>query len=345
MPQTSRHNPLYAALRPIAPLAVRVIVAVVLVVMGATDIQAQSAYSSRKDSIKAATRISAAMKNDTTKKLLPTINSAKAAVSPEKTIVADSTLKNLSAERKIVADSVRKAFPADGIAKIKKENDSLYADDLRRVMLMDSIQAAKDSIMESEDSARVERMLIAPTADTPVTEEKPRDWLSWRPNPQKALWLALVLPGGGQIYNRKYWKLPIIYGGIVGCIYAMSWNNMMYKDYSQAYLDIMDSDPNTQSYNQFLHLGKQITPANEERYKQIFKSRKDKYRRWRDLSFFCLLGVYAISIIDAYVDAELSQFDISPDLSLKVQPTVVGATPQNGLTGESSLGVNCTLNF
>ena len=59
--------------------------------------------------------------------------------------------------------------------------------------------------------------------------------LQWRPNPQRALWLALVFPGGGQIYNRKYWKLPLVYGGMMGCLYAMNWNNMMYKDYSQAY--------------------------------------------------------------------------------------------------------------
>ncbi|MCR5472051.1 MAG: hypothetical protein K6F02_02680 [Prevotella sp.] len=172
-----------------------------------------------------------------------------------------------------------------------------------------------------------------------------RDWNTWRPDPQRALWLALVIPGGGQIYNRKYWKLPIVYGGFVGCIYAMMWNNMMYKDYSQAYLDIMDDDPGTASYNKFLHLGKQITPANEERYKQIFKSRKDKYRRWRDLSFFCMLGVYAVSVIDAYVDAELSSFDISKDLSLKVRPTVISNKSSVNPLYATSLGVNCSINF
>ena len=173
-----------------------------------------------------------------------------------------------------------------------------------------------------------------------------RDWNTWKPNPQRALWLALVIPGAGQIYNRKFWKLPIIYGGFMGCIYALTWNNMMYKDYSQAYLDLMDDDPGTASYNKFLHLGKQIqTKADEERYKKIFKSRKDKYRRWRDMSFFVMLGVYAFSVIDAYVDAELSVFDISKDLSLKVQPAVMGnPTVENPLYA-TSLGVNCSLNF
>lgn len=182
--------------------------------------------------------------------------------------------------------------------------------------------------------------------DTVVAPKKQkRDWATWSPDPQRALWMALVIPGGGQIYNRKYWKLPLIYGGFMGCLYAMSWNNTMYKDYSQAYLDIMDSDPNTQSYNRFLHFGATIDSSNEERYKKIFKSRKDKYRRWRDMSFFCLIGVYALSVIDAYVDAELSQFDISNDLSLRVEPAIINNGSSNNFLEGSSIGVNLGLKF
>lgn len=173
-----------------------------------------------------------------------------------------------------------------------------------------------------------------------------RDWATWKPDPKRAMWLAIMIPGAGQIYNRKYWKLPIVYGGFVGCAYAMRWNNQMYLDYSQAYLDIMDDDPNTQSYSSFLHLGAAITDANIERYKKIFKSRKDKYRRWRDLSFVCMLGVYAISIIDAYVDASLSQFDISDDLSLRLSPAVVnGNTFTDKGLQNSALGMNASLTF
>ncbi len=173
----------------------------------------------------------------------------------------------------------------------------------------------------------------------------PRDLSTWKPNPQRAMWLAMVLPGAGQIYNRKYWKLPIFYGGMMGCLYAMNWNNMMYKDYSQAYLDIMDDDPTTQSYNTFLHLGRQIDASNEERYKKLFKSRKDKYRRWRDMSFFCLIGVYALSVIDAYVDAELSQFDISKDLSLRVEPAIINGWQKGNSLDTSALGLQCSLIF
>lgn len=181
-------------------------------------------------------------------------------------------------------------------------------------------------------------------AATDTTKTK-RDWATWKPNPKRAMWLALVIPGAGQIYNRKYWKLPIIYGGFVGCAYAMRWNNMMYRDYSQAYLDIMDDDPTTESYNQFLHLGNKITAENMDRWKEIFKKRKDRYRRWRDMSFFCMLGVYALSVIDAYVDASLSEFDISPDLSMRVSPAVINSKADLTGSKHTSVGISCCLNF
>ena len=180
----------------------------------------------------------------------------------------------------------------------------------------------------------------------PKAEKKARrDWDAWRPDPKRSMWLAIVLPGAGQIYNRKFWKLPIFYGGFVGCAYAMRWNDQMYKDYSQAYLDIMDDNPATQTYNQFLHLGAQVTEANTEQYKTIFKRRKDMYRRWRDLSFFCIVGVYALSVIDAYVDASLSEFDVSGDLSLRLAPALLNDSQTNNPLKSSALGLQCNLTF
>lgn len=206
-------------------------------------------------------------------------------------------------------------------------------------ILADSIPS--DSVYA--DSVKKE---ISMAIDTAKPVKVPKDWSTWKPDPKRALWLALVFPGGGQIYNRKYWKLPLVYGGFVGCLYAMNWNNTQYKDYSQAYLDITDDDPRTDSYNKFLHLGTQITTASDmKRYTEIFKNRKDKYRRWRDLSFFVLLGVYALSVIDAYVDAELSVFDISTDLSLKVEPTIINNHTSRNPFDSSSVGLQCSLNF
>ena len=172
-----------------------------------------------------------------------------------------------------------------------------------------------------------------------------RDWNTWKPDVKRALWLSIVLPGAGQIYNHKYWKLPIFYGGVVGCVYAMTWNNNMYRDYSQAYMDLVDNNPSTQSYNQFLHLGNKITPENEARYEEIFRKRKDRYRRWRDLIVFSLIGVYALSIIDAYVDASLSDFDISKDLSMHIQPTIINNQLNSNPLNSGAIGLQCSLNF
>ena len=242
------------------------------------------------------------------------------------TFIAD----NAAAQRKVADPPARtnnaKAAVADSLNPILTQQDTLRLLDSANKPLLsrnDSLQLRKDSIK------------IA----------KKRDWATWRPNPKRAMWLALVLPGAGQIYNRKYWKLPIVYGGFVGCAYALRWNNQMYRDYSQAYLDLMDDDPNTQSYNQFLHLGAKIDDSNKARYQKLFKSRKDTYRRWRDLSVFCLIGVYALSVIDAYVDASLSEFDISKDLSLKVEPTIISNNRERNPLKSNSLGINCSLNF
>lgn len=221
------------------------------------------------------------------------------------------------------------------------------AQEVKELDAIDSMLVAiEDSLAKDTVIPKVEAVEPSIVVNTPPEEVKPaKDRATWMPSPKKALWLALVIPGGGQIYNRKYWKLPIVYGGIIGCLYAMNWNNNMYKDYSQAYLDLTDKDPATQSYNLFLHLGTQINDSNKDRYKDIFKKRKDKFRRWRDLSFFVLLGVYALSVIDAYVDAELSNFDISKDLSLKVEPTILNNRSSSNPLDSSSLGLQCSLNF
>lgn len=167
----------------------------------------------------------------------------------------------------------------------------------------------------------------------------------WKPDPIRAMWLGMVFPGGGQVYNHKYWKLPIVYGGVLGCIYAVSWNAQMLRDYSQAYQDIMDSDPTTNSHLEMLPLGYNIT-GREDHFKSVFKRKKDFYRRNRDLSIFCIAGVYLLSIIDAYVDAELSTFDIGRDLSLSVSPAVVSASPINAANLlDGTPGVSIKLNY
>lgn len=189
--------------------------------------------------------------------------------------------------------------------------------------------------------APVDTALLAKKNDS-IQKALPTEKKRFIPNSNRATWLALIIPGGGQIYNRKYWKLPIVYGGFMGCAYALSWNGKMYKDYSQAYLDIMDDDPNTKSYEDFLPPNADIS-GQEERYKEIFRKRKDLYRRQRDLSIFAFIGVYLLSVIDAYVDAELSDFDISKDLGLKIEPVIFN--DGRNKIGGNAIGLQCSLKF
>ena len=208
--------------------------------------------------------------------------------------------------------------------------DSLVADSLAR-----KNRQAAEELTAPVDTAQL--ALKTDSLQREISQPKKR----FIPNSNRATWLAMVFPGAGQIYNRKYWKLPIVYGGFVGCAYALNWNNKMYKDYSQAYLDIMDDDPNTKSYEDFLPLNSSIS-GQEERFKEIFRKRKDIYRRQRDLSIFAFIGVYLLSVINAYVDAELSDFDISKDIGLKVEPAIFN---DGKSTNFNSVGLQCSLKF
>jgi hypothetical protein len=138
---------------------------------------------------------------------------------------------------------------------------------------------------------------------------------NFKPDPNKSLWLALTFPGAGQIYNRKYWKLPIIYGGAIGVAYAVSYYGGHYNDYMRGYRDYLDSDPNTNYHLELIPQGYPEASAGN-----YVKNRVNSLRRYRDIFIVVGVAVYALSVIDAYVDAQLADFDISTDLSMKVRP-------------------------
>ncbi len=163
----------------------------------------------------------------------------------------------------------------------------------------------------------------------------------FNPSPNRAVWLSALFPGLGQIYNRRYWKLPIIVGGFMGLGYATSWNNKMLKDYQRAYLDIMDSDPTTNSYMNFFPPNTNESDLDRNWLQNLLRSRKDFYRRNRDLCIIGMVGVYLLAMVDAYVDASLSHFDISPDLSMDVVPALM----QDGRSRLPSFGLCWAFNF
>ncbi len=126
--------------------------------------------------------------------------------------------------------------------------------------------------------------------------------------PTRATLYSAVLPGLGQAYNKKYWKIPIIYGGFIGLGVLINFNQKNYRQFLNDYRTISNSDTLiSKSYT-----GPYTAP-------QLI-TLKDFYRRNRDLSIIGVVVFYAANIIDAYVDAELKGFDVSDDLSLRVKP-------------------------
>ena len=238
------------------------------------------------------------------------------------------------------ADSLKR-LPQVALDSLNAQTESA----LQRVSAADSIALADSIAAENK-----KRLLEMTSSTTPQVSPTPTDSINgalnkkvFIPNPTKATWLALVIPGGGQIYNRKFWKLPIIYGGFAGCAYALTWNNKMYKDYMQAYKDAALGNWEANSIHDLLPPG-YLDRTPKTQITETLRKQKDTYRRYRDLSIFAFIGVYLISVIDAYVDAELSNFDITPDLSMRVEPAVINSQYSIG-SSNKSVGVQCSFRF
>lgn len=161
-------------------------------------------------------------------------------------------------------------------------------------------------------------------------------------SPKKAAMLSAAFPGLGQIYNRKYWKLPIVYGGLAALGYSIYWNNKYYVYYTNAYYDFVDDDPTTNRWTQFID--PETIEGNTGAQSQLagrLENKKDSYRRDRDYMIILTIGMYVLNIIDASVDAHLSDFDISKDLSLRVEPQM----KFNEVNHSHSLGMVCKFRF
>lgn len=196
--------------------------------------------------------------------------------------------------------------------------------DSASMAVADSIWAAETDSILAPIKAPSEYDVWEPTEET------------FNPDPTRAVWMSALFPGLGQVYNRRYWKLPIIVGGYLGLAYATTWNNTMLTDYTNAYRDIMDNDPSTNSYMDFFPPTVQESDLDKSWLTNVLQSRKNYFRRNRDLCIICMVGVYLLAMVDAYVDASLSHFDISPDLSMDVVPSLIqdsrGQLPAVGLT-------------
>lgn len=163
--------------------------------------------------------------------------------------------------------------------------------------------------------------------------------VEFKPDPKKAVLYSAIFPGLGQLYNRKYWKLPIIYGGVLGLTYAITWNGRTYGDYKQAFSDLVTQTGN--SYENFFPGSPDDYTGGRQGLQDHLKRQKDFYRRNRDLAIIIAVGVYGLCMLDAYVDAQLYDFDMSPDLSMRVTPVF---WPPTAYT-KAGFGLQCSINF
>ena len=169
-------------------------------------------------------------------------------------------------------------------------------------------------------------------------------------SPKKASIYAALFPGLGQVYNGKYWKLPIVYGGYAGLIYLLGWNNNNYNDYFDAYrtiaryttVDQMSKADKDYLNNLFKipYWDLNINPSHFSTFQSQLKSGKDFYRRNRDLSIIAIAALHVLSIIDASVDANLSDFEINDNLSMHIEPM-----PARLWNGTQIVGFNVAFNF
>lgn len=143
-------------------------------------------------------------------------------------------------------------------------------------------------------------------------------------SPKKASIYSAVCPGLGQIYNHKYWKVPIVYAGFGGMIYGIIFNTDKYQYYKEQYKYMLDNN---------LTEWEDLTIKQAEVY-------KDFHKRWRDLFSIGTAGFYVLQIIDATVDAHLINYDISEDIALIIEPAILSC---NGIN--NSVGLRCCLSF
>lgn len=233
----------------------------------------------------------------------------------------------------------------------KPNHSTEVSDSAALVALPDSIQVGapvKGNVMVVEDALTVngDSVIISPVDSVSVKKISKYDvWVpretEFNPDPTRAVWMSALFPGLGQIYNRRYWKLPIVVGAYLGLGYATSWNNGMLNDYTRAYRDIMDTDPSTKSYMDFFPPTIKEEDLDKTWLTNVLRSRKNFYRRNRDLCVICMIGVYLVAMVDAYVDASLSHFDISPDLSMDLSPAVF----IDGRNTKPSVGLMWALTF
>lgn len=134
--------------------------------------------------------------------------------------------------------------------------------------------------------------------------------------------MSAILPGLGQVYNHKYWKVPIVYAGLGTAVYFINYNRQNYLDLKRAY--VRDTNTTDGDVSEYFERGVTL---------EQIRNGADQYRTWMEYSYLAFFAVYALQIVDATVDAHLFYFDVSDDLSMRFQPTLQYAGTREPIHG------------
>lgn len=203
------------------------------------------------------------------------------------------------------------------------------------VLVLDSalMQPVQLEIESAKDSVRT----IPHDSITMIVNGKMnlKETVAFKPDPKMAVIYSAIFPGLGQIYNKKYWKLPILYGGFVGVSYAITWNNSHYTDYLDGYKSILRDDPRDTAWENLLPYGRDPETIDKKWFTGVLKDRKNYFRYYRDLSIIIGVALYGLAMVDAYVDAQLFEFDVSTDLSMRIEPAILKKDNVNNYLADS----------
>lgn len=150
--------------------------------------------------------------------------------------------------------------------------------------------------------------------------------------PSKAAFYSAVLPGLGQVYNQRYWKVPIVFGAIGTGVYAYIYNDDLYDRFRDAFKRRRAGFTDDEFYD-INNSG--VVPGSPDLSDEALQDAQERYQRDRDLALVITIGLYALNIIDANVDAHLKQFNVDEDLSLELKPYLeyhpINSDPNYGL--------------
>lgn len=208
----------------------------------------------------------------------------------------------------------------------------------------DSLTMPQDTLSPLTPSWTLADKPIQPSTPSHPAQkiERGRKGFSSYPSSGRAV-LAALIPGGGQIYNKQYWKLPVVWGALATCSYVIGFNQRIYNEYHTAYVHFMSENPmQYDSWKAFVPSGadpaQYVGSGNIEA--QLKRGTSD-YKQNRDVSIVAGVALYLLSIIDAFVDAELYHFDVNSDLSVGISPSV----ELSGPVSPPSVGMSWSLHF